>query len=135
MQFVKLRSFDSYVKANLVLQQLQEAGFNAFLQDEHTVTIDPILSNAIGGIKLVIPQTESEEASAFLTQLEKEYQEAVTCPVCGSHEVHYVPGKNEPTNWFAAIATFLFGSYAVAVKYVYRCFQCGHEFDEMPGNN
>jgi DNA-directed RNA polymerase subunit RPC12/RpoP len=132
MQFVQIRAFDNYIKANLVLQQLQNAGINAFLQDEYTVTIDPILTNAIGGIKLVVPQPESEKATEILNQIEEAYRQSVTCPVCGSHEVHYVPQPGNPENWLSAITTFLSGSYAIAVKNVYKCFTCNHEFAEMP---
>ncbi len=131
MQFVQLRSFDNYIQANMVLQQLQNAGIDAFLQDEHTVTIDPILTNAIGGIKLVVPQPEKDKAIGILNQIEKEYKESVTCPVCGSHNVHYVPQSANPTNWISAIASFITGSYAIAVKSVYKCFDCNHEFEEI----
>ena len=132
MQFVTVRTFDNYIKANLVLQQLEEEGIHAFLQDENTVTIDPMLSNAIGGIKLTVPQPEVEKANELLAQIDKTYREAVTCPLCGSHDVHYVTKKDNAANWLTAIATFALGSYAMATKYVYRCFKCNHEFDEMP---
>ncbi len=32
----------------------EEEGINCWLKDENTVTIDPILTNAIGGIKLMV---------------------------------------------------------------------------------
>lgn len=130
MSFAVLRSYDRYIPAHLAKQQLEEAGFHAFLQDENTVTIDPILTNAIGGIKLVVPPNEFEAAHHFLLQIEERFQQTLTCPVCGSHEVQYVTKQRDSANWLMAILTFMFGSYAVAPHYVYRCFQCNQEFDD-----
>jgi hypothetical protein len=33
---------------------LQEAGINCHLQDEYTITIDPLLNYAVGGMKLMV---------------------------------------------------------------------------------
>lgn len=54
MSFVPVFSFDNYIDANLRMGQLQEEGINCWLKDEHTVVIDPILTNAIGGFKLMV---------------------------------------------------------------------------------
>ncbi len=59
MNMVTLRTFDNYFLANITLTRLQNAGINCFLKDEHTVTMDPILSNAIGGIKLVVKEEDA----------------------------------------------------------------------------
>jgi DNA-directed RNA polymerase subunit RPC12/RpoP len=129
--FVAIRSYDTYIPANLVLQRLEAEGIRAYLQDEHTVTIDPILTNAVGGIKLMVTEQQAPRALDLLVQWEKEYQQAVACPQCGSSNVHHVTQTSNPANWFSAIATWLFGNYAVAVKKVYRCFDCGNEFEEL----
>lgn len=129
--FVPIRAYDTYIPANLVLQRLEEEGIRAYLQDEYTVTIDPILTNAVGGIKLMVHQDQAARALELLMQWEKEYQQAVTCPKCGSSNVHLVTQTSNPANWFSAIATWLFGNYAVAVKKVYRCFECGNEFEDL----
>lgn len=129
--FVAIRSYDTYIPANLVMQRLEEEGIRAHLQDENTVTIDPILTNAVGGIKLMVPEQQAPRALELLTQWEREYQQAVVCPNCGSSNVHHVTQTSNPANWFSAIVTWLFGNFAVAVKKVYRCFECGKEFEEL----
>ena len=132
MNFVQVRSYDNYISANLVLQRLEEEGIRAWLKDENTVTIDPILSNAIGGIKLMILEEQAQRALELLENFEKEYKQAVKCPKCGSNNVHFVTEASNPANWLSAIATWLFGNYAVAVKKIYRCFNCGFEFETLP---
>jgi hypothetical protein len=72
---VVLRTYDNYISANLVLGRLQEAGFHAFLRDEHSATVDPFLLNSINGIKLVVPEEEAKAVSAVLGVMEDEYKE------------------------------------------------------------
>jgi DNA-directed RNA polymerase subunit RPC12/RpoP len=115
----------------MVMQRLEEEGIRAYLQDEHTVTIDPILTNAVGGIKLMVPEEQAPRALELLTEWEKVYRQAISCPKCGSSNVEHVTQTSNPANWITAIATWLFGNYAVAVKQVYHCFDCGHEFEEL----
>jgi hypothetical protein len=71
MNFVHLRSFDNYVQANIQLGMLQDLGINCHLQDEYTITIDPLLSNAIGGMKLMVFDTQVSRALSILEQTEK----------------------------------------------------------------
>ena len=54
MNLVTVKTFDSYFSANIILTKLHSEGVECYLKDEYTVTLDPILSNAIGGIKLVV---------------------------------------------------------------------------------
>lgn len=129
--FIAIRSYDTYIPANMVLQRLEAEGIRAYLQDEYTVTIDPILTNAVGGIKLMVLQDQSQRALELLTGWEKDYRQAIACPNCGSSNVHHITQTSNPANWFSAITTWFFGNYAVAVKKVYHCFDCGHEFEEL----
>jgi hypothetical protein len=66
MKFVLLCSFDNYIPAHIVLGRLKEEFINCYLQDEYSVTIDPFLSNAIGGIKLMVAETQLERAREVL---------------------------------------------------------------------
>ena len=54
IRFVQIRAFDNYLSAHIVLARLQDSGINCHLQDEHTITIDPLLGPALGGIKLMV---------------------------------------------------------------------------------
>lgn len=130
--FVVLRTYDNYIPANMMLQRLEEEHIRAYLQDEHTVTIDPILSNAIGGIKLMVHQEQLDRALALINGFEHTYKRAIACPQCGSHNVHFVTKSSDFVNWVSAIFSWLFGNYAMSVTNVYRCFECNNEFEEMP---
>lgn len=115
-----------------MLQRLEEEGIKAYLKDEHTVTIDPILSNAIGGIKLMVYEEQANRALELINSFEQAYTNAIACSRCKSTNVHYVTQSKDITNWFTAIVTWLFGNYALSIKKVYRCFDCGHESESLP---
>ncbi len=66
MKFVLLLSFDNYIPAHIALGRLKEEFVNCYLQDEYSVTIDPFLSNAIGGIKLMVVESQVERAREIL---------------------------------------------------------------------
>ena len=66
MNFILLRSFDNYIPAHIAMGRLKEEYINCYLQDEYSVTIDPFLSNAIGGIKLMVAETQVERALEIL---------------------------------------------------------------------
>ena len=60
--------------------RFQEDGINCWLKDENTVTINPILTNAIGGIKLMVESTQAERAATILKELEVQYKETDHLP-------------------------------------------------------
>ena len=64
--FLLLCSFDNYIPAHIALGKLQNEYINCYLQDENSVTIDPFLSNAIGGIKLMVAEAQIERAKEIL---------------------------------------------------------------------
>ena len=109
--------------------RLEEDGINCWLKDENTATINPILSNAIGGIKLMVETTQAERAKTILKDLELQYKASVTCPRCGSHNIELVNTPRKPANWITAIFGFLFANYALPLEKVNHCFNCGEEFD------
>lgn len=69
MKYIPLCSFDNYIPAHIALGRLKEEFINCYLQDEYTVTIDPLLSNAIGGIKLMVAETQAQRALDILNSI------------------------------------------------------------------
>ena len=69
MNFILLCSFDNYISAHIAMGRLKDAFINCYLRDEYTVTIDPLLSNAIGGIKLMVAESQAQRALDLLNTL------------------------------------------------------------------
>jgi predicted RNA-binding Zn-ribbon protein involved in translation (DUF1610 family) len=130
MEFVAVHNFVNYMDAHMIMGRLEEEGIHCWLKDENTVTITPIWTNAVGGIKLMVPDVQADRATSILQEWEEERKKRFACPNCGSHEIEIVTTPRKASNWFAAIGTFLLGSYALAPDQVYHCFHCGSEFDE-----
>jgi predicted nucleic acid-binding Zn ribbon protein len=134
METVTIKSFDNYFSANIYLTKLQDGGIECYLKDEYTVTIDPILSNAIGGIKLVVKKEDAEEALQLVKQFDDDYMKSAKCPKCGATDFAYI-AKPGVGNFVTAIFTWLFSSYAIAPNYVYQCGNCGYETETLPDSS
>ena len=130
---VTIQTFDNYFTANIQLTRLRAAGVECYLKDEYTVTIDPMLSNAIGGIKLVVRKSDESKVMAILHELNSSPVN-VHCPQCGSERFVLVP-KNSTENMLTAIATWLISAYAVSSENIYQCMDCGYESETLPEMN
>ena len=131
---VILQTFDNFFNANIQLTRLRAAGIECYLKDEYVVTIDPFLSNAIGGIKLMVRKNEEQAVRKLLRELNHSAEISVHCPQCGSHKFLLVP-KRSTKNMLAAITTWLFSAYAVSAENVYQCSDCGYESEILPEND
>lgn len=131
MEMITIRSFDNYFAAHILLGRLEEAGIACFLKDEHTVTTNPMLSNAIGGIKLQVPVTELANAKVILDVLDTESRNNAVCPRCGNKGLDYVH-KQGPKNFLSAIASFLLRGFSMAPRQVYQCPSCRWESASLP---
>ncbi len=132
MNYVQLRTFDNYIEANIVLMMLQSAHINCHLKDEHTVTIDPLLSPAIGGMKLMVHHAHAERAWSLMDEAEAQYLKNFACPVCHAHALKAVSVHKQYKCRLGALASMLLNGQAVEVKKIYQCEACGYDFKELP---
>lgn len=70
MKFIVVRSYDDYISAHIIMGRLKEEDIVCHLQDEHTVTTAPFLSNISGGIKLMVAEPQAERALGLLEEFE-----------------------------------------------------------------
>jgi len=73
--FVEVRSYDNYIDAHLMLGRLRAEYINCHLLNENSVTIDPFLSNAIGGIKLMVAEPQLARALELIKQAESGFKD------------------------------------------------------------
>lgn len=67
------------------MSRLTSAGIAAAIRDEHTITLDWLMSNAIGGVKIEVPDEEVTAAREIL-ELPPPDEGVLRCPHCGSRE-------------------------------------------------
>lgn len=70
MKLIAVRSYDDYISAHIIMGRLTEENITCFLQNEHSVTIGPFLSNMIGGIKLMVAEPQVERALELLNEFD-----------------------------------------------------------------
>jgi hypothetical protein len=126
--FVQVRAFDDYVSAHIALGRLEEEGIRAWLKDEYTISIDPGLTYAAGGIKLMVRKEQAERAAGILRRIENSGVEKNPCPKCGSLDVEKLVPRRSLLTWFFSLFA------AVPPPTIHHCFACGHEFPTGPGS-
>ena len=132
MRFIIAQVYNNYIDANIIMGRLQQEGINCWLKDENTVTLNPALTNAVGGIKLMVTDSQAERAFELLKQFRTEQEAILKCPRCGSSNVEFVTTPRKASNWIGAIIGFISMSLALSGDKVYHCFDCGFEFEELP---
>lgn len=118
-------------EAHLAVSRLGAAGISAYIADEHTITMQWLYSNALGGVKVQVAAEFVEQAQAILQEdlsylLEEEFgKEELSCPKCGSADLQpYTRGKKP-----ALLVFLLLGFPLFFHEHGYQCQTCG-EFVE-----
>ena len=132
MDYVEIRSFDNYIEANIVLNMLRHAGIECHLKDEHIVTIDPLLSPAIGGMKLMVHHSQVENAWDMIDHAEQQYLKDIPCPVCKLHTLKAESVTRQHRCKLAGLASMLLNGHSLEITKVYRCTNCGYDFRDLP---
>lgn len=90
--FVTIATFQFLTEAEVSKLALEAEGIKVFLADVETVSMDWMIGNAIGYIKLQVPGSQVEAAVALLEQVRAEHQrhegddedaESEKCLSCG----------------------------------------------------
>ncbi len=132
MELSVIRTYDNYIEANLQLNLLKDLGIDCYLQDEYTITIDPFLSPAIGGIKLVVQEKDFSKAQELLDAAEETYIQTVPCKNCGQPALEKVTRLEQPVSWWGRLKTRLFYGANAHFRSEYRCKNCGAVFTGTP---
>ena len=132
MNFKQIASFDNYLLANMSLGMLQENSINCHLKDENIVTIDPLLSPAVGGIKLFVEEQDYVKAIDIIKEAETTYLKEISSPHCHSNSLVTEEKINNPENFWGKLKNqVLYGQESTYSKF-YRCQNCNHSFTELP---
>ncbi|MBL4604621.1 MAG: DUF2007 domain-containing protein [Flavobacteriaceae bacterium] len=90
-----LAVFEFSTAAHMVRSKLNSEGVRTMLTDERTVDSDPLVSQAIGGVKLLVYQEDIEKAVTIYNEIrayqKNENGEALCCETCGSNQILIAP--------------------------------------------
>ena len=122
---------------------LESEGIECFVRDEFTVNVHPFYSNAIGGIRLQVRESDAQRAIEILTEggfINKEEQkvaleeeklfDGLNCPYCGSAEIVKVKKFSGKVSIFASVFLVLISSIPFLFPFFHRnyhCMDCGKD--------
>lgn len=132
MNFIQLASYDNYMSANMQLGMLQENDINCHLKDEYIVTIDPLLNPAVGGIKLMVAESQVDRAKELINEAEANYIATIPCPACHQLALTMEEKINRPESFWGKLKNIAAYGQESTHKKIYRCTSCKSIFSDLP---
>ena len=137
--FVTIAKFTYSSEAQIVKGRLEADGIQVFLGDNFTVDTDPLVSNAIGGVKLKVYKEDEERARKVLSEIAQysidDEGNALHCPNCNSTKIEYFSNVKD----FKSLIHFLFGFFISGlpwyVRHQYQCEECSIKFNLKTDKN
>jgi hypothetical protein len=83
MALVTIATYMNLHEAELAKAHLEGAGIEAEIADEGIVGANPLLANAVGGVKLQVSEDRAEDAEAALDEMDKAEVSDDACLSCG----------------------------------------------------
>ena len=93
--FKILAVFEFSTEPHVTKSRLDSEGFTTMLMDEKTIDTDPLISNAIGGVKLLVHNKDFKKAAEIYNEI-RTYQKDkngndISCPKCNSSKILIAP--------------------------------------------
>ncbi len=133
-RLVTVASFATPTEASLAASRLEQEGIRSFLENENTIATDFLLSNAIGGVRVVVAESDVLRAREVLQmspavideddldEFDGYADEPYRCPECHRKELDFVPFSGV----VALSSLLLLGLPLLFISRAKRCRACGH---------
>lgn len=94
-----LAVFEYSTEAHVIKSRLDSDGFKTMLMDEKTIDSDPLISNAIGGVKLLVHKNDFKNAVEVFNDI-RVYQKDekgndIFCHTCNSNKILVAPTQRK----------------------------------------
>lgn len=132
-QLITVATFLYSTEANIIKGRLASEGVVSYLFDDITIDTDPLVSNAIGGVKLKVDKVDETKAKEILSSI-SDYSldntgSAIQCPNCGAEKIHYFSSISSIKSLMAFLVGSLFSALPFYTKYSYSCEVCKVKFN------
>ncbi|WP_163131514.1 DUF2007 domain-containing protein [Agarivorans sp. Alg241-V36] len=126
-QWVVVARYSYPHEAQIAKASLLSANIPCALNDEHTINMQWLYSDAVGGIRLMVKESDAEQAWQILqqdysTDVEELFPEQtiMTCPNCGSENIRaFTKGKR------SAFLVFLLAGFPLFFyQHGFKCDSC-----------
>lgn len=118
-KFYRIGSFEFVADVQIIKGKLEAEGIPVFLRDENTLNSDPLISTAIGGVKLEVYTKDKDRAIEIYNEIRAyavdDAGHPIVCPNCKAtrSETYY-----ERKSIFHKLFPFF-------EKRKYKCLNCG----------
>ena len=94
-----LTVFEYSTEGQVIKSKLESEGIRTMLMDEKTIDSDPLLSQAIGGVKLLVHNVDLEKAITIFNDV-RNYEKTsegkeINCPRCKSTRILVAPPQRK----------------------------------------
>ena len=131
--FSTVATFQYSTEAQIVKGRLEAEGIRVFVSDNFTIDTDPLVSNAIGGVKLKVHSEDKAEALSILRSISRysidDTGKQIVCPSCKSKRIDYLTSITDFKSLVSFLVGFLFGVLPFYTVYEYRCENCKNKFN------
>lgn len=114
-----MATFEFPADVQIIKGKLESEGIPVFLRDENTINSDPLISMAIGGVKLQVYAKDRDRALEIYDEIRAYAHDdggnPITCPNCKAQ-------RSEP--YFERKGVF-FKLFPFFETRKYKCLQCG----------
>jgi len=133
--WIAVASFSQPVEAHLARTKLESEGIPCVIGNENLVRVDWFLSNAVGGVKVMVPRWEAEHARDVLRPQPRlvvvaergvPFDGDMICPRCRCEDVYFRRYNRRVAGVFMLLLGFL-------IPWRDRrwvCTRCGYEWKE-----
>lgn len=118
-EFYTVASFEYTADAQIIKGKLMSEGIEVFLRDEHTIDVDPMVSHAIGGVKVEVHIKDKEKAISIYNEVREYEKDAqgnpLVCRNCNEKRMIIAPLSK----------SFIYMLFPFFEKKKYQCNNCG----------
>ena len=130
--FVTIARYQYSSEAQIIKGRLEADGIEVFLRDNITIDTDPLVSQAIGGVKLKVLAKDEKVAREILESI-KSYSldddgNLVKCPNCDTKQVGLYSTISDFKSLISFIIGFVSGTLPFTARYQYKCEACETSF-------
>lgn len=133
-KLITIATFSQPIEADLVKSKLESENIECFIADQNVIQWNWLYSNAVGGIKVQVRESDAKRALEVIKSKSEELDfsekdaKIVTlkCPKCNSSTVTYEKFAKK----ILFISWLFLGIPLPFLKRKYRCIDCGYEWKE-----
>ena len=130
--FVTIARYTYSSEAQIIKGRLEAEDIQVFLRDNITIDTDPLVSHAIGGVKLKVLAKDENKARDILESITKfsvdDDGNLIRCPNCKKEKIELYSTINNLKSFFHFLIGFISGTLPFSARYEYRCIDCSAHF-------